>query len=213
VEQIRGLTERLWGFKMTYKIKKLSKQDFKTSKWSGGETTQMYIYPESSNYRDMDFKFRISSATILLDESDFTELDGVHRYITTLQNDLKLTHDFEKMIELKPFEVYEFKGDIKTHSYGKVVDFNLMLANGANGSLKSLFIDGEKDVKLINKSNNNSFHIFYSYDESLKIKIDKEELQLEKGQLLILESTEKIEAVIIIPSKTKSHILYANIEQ
>ncbi|MDY0235271.1 MAG: HutD family protein [Gudongella sp.] len=197
---------------MAYKIKKLSEKDFKTSKWSGGETTQMYIYPEWSSYKDMDFKFRISSATIQLEESDFTKLEGVYRYITTLENNLRLTHDFKVYTELEPFQIYEFEGDIKTHSYGKVVDFNLMLENGVNGSLESLYIDNEKTIKLISKSDIKSFHIFYSYNADIKVSIDLEEIQAQKGELLIIESTESIEAKLSTPSNSKDFVLYINIE-
>ena len=33
---------------------------FKESKWSGGITTQLYIYPKDSDYQKRNFNFRIS---------------------------------------------------------------------------------------------------------------------------------------------------------
>ena len=45
---------------------------FPTSKWSGGETTELYIYPADYQYKKRDFLFRISRATIPKEKSIFT---------------------------------------------------------------------------------------------------------------------------------------------
>ena len=50
-------------------------EDFVTSKWSGGSTTELYIYPPQAVYREGNFKCRISSATVEVEKSDFTSSD------------------------------------------------------------------------------------------------------------------------------------------
>ena len=126
---------------MTVNYLILHPSNFITSAWSGGKTTQMIIYPTSSSYKNLDFKFRISSATVETDQSVFTILPDIHRFITPLNGLLSLKHDEMNEILLNPFDIYEFPGDIETISHGKVQDFNLMLAKGVKGSLKKIQID------------------------------------------------------------------------
>ena len=197
---------------MNYKISILEEKDFITSDWSGGKTTQMYIYPENSIYRNLDFKWRISSATVDLEESDFTELKGVHRFITTLDNELKLTHDYKDFIELKPFEIYEFEGDLKTHSYGKVKDFNLMLANGATGDLVSLYVDNEISLKIESESSQRKFELFYSYNESLLISIDSKDFELKARDLLVIELDANSVIYINLKTTNPAIILHAKLQ-
>lgn len=40
-----------------------TKEDFIVTSWSGGETTQLAIYPEHASLSKRDFLWRISSAT------------------------------------------------------------------------------------------------------------------------------------------------------
>ena len=55
---------------------------FHTSVWSGGKTTELYLYPFDGSYAERRFLFRISSASVDLAESHFTKLEGVTRYLT-----------------------------------------------------------------------------------------------------------------------------------
>ncbi len=129
------------------------KEDFTVSKWSGGTTTELYLYPSTGSYADRDFQIRVSSATVDLEQSAFTSLPGVRRFLTTLKGDMKLCHKGHYEREMKPFEVESFLGDWETTSEGKVVDFNLMLKGDADGEMRphvlmpgeSLFLDSEKE--------------------------------------------------------------------
>ena len=117
---------------------------FSTSVWSGGKTTQLFIYPENADYGEGNFQVRISSATVELQKSEFTSLPGVKRYLMTLKGDLDMIHGVNTKVELKPYEVDCFDGGTPTVSYGKVVDFNLMLKNGAEGKMEAaVFGPGE----------------------------------------------------------------------
>ena len=115
-----------------------SKQDYAVSQWSGGATTQIAIYPPDALYADRDFLWRLSSATVELEESDFTPLEDYQRWITVLEGSMILTHDGGCPIELTPGKVHEFDGGSQTRSVGRCTDFNLMLRKGkCRGVLKA----------------------------------------------------------------------------
>ena len=127
-------------------------EDFITSKWSGGSTTELYIYPPQSLYREGNFKCRISSATVEVEKSDFTSLPGVKRYLSIFSGELKMIHGEKEEVILEPFEVDCFDGGVPTVSYGKVVDFNLMLKNGADGEMQAKEMQAEEEMILKRKS-------------------------------------------------------------
>jgi len=106
----------------------LTQKDYKVGKWSGGTTTQLYIWPQNANYEKRDFCFRISSATVDLEQSDFTPLNGITRYITPVFGGFTLTHPNGNPMVMTPLdEPYCFYGETPTHCIGKATDFNLML--------------------------------------------------------------------------------------
>ena len=72
---------------------KRSPEDYVCSVWSGGTTTQLLIAPEGAHYAARDFLWRVSSATVELDESDFTPLPEYERLIATLRGGITLTHN------------------------------------------------------------------------------------------------------------------------
>ena len=118
------------------KIIHLSAKDFRTSTWSGGTTTELYLYPENGSYASRDFLLRISSATVDLEESDFTPLEGVERYITPLRGSFTLSHPGDNTVVLGSLATpYRFWGHTPTHCVGKATDFNLML-KGCTGHME-----------------------------------------------------------------------------
>ena len=112
------------------KMKKLTSADYAVSAWSGGTTTQLAIWPPEAKYADRDFLWRISSATVDLEESDFTPLPDYDRLIATLEGDIVLTHNGGAPLTLRPLEVHAFSGADATLSRGRCRDFNLMLRRG-----------------------------------------------------------------------------------
>ena len=120
-------------------IRKLTPRDYKKSEWSGGTTTQLAIFPPEANYAERDFLWRVSSAAVELEESDFTLLPDYDRLISTLAGELLLRHNGGPVLRLRPFEVHAFSGADATHSRGRCTDFNLMLRRGkARGSMEAL---------------------------------------------------------------------------
>lgn len=65
-------------------IEKLPAGKFNISRWSGGTTTELFIWPYGASYAERRFGIRISTATVDIAESTFTKLPGVTRYIAPL---------------------------------------------------------------------------------------------------------------------------------
>ena len=126
----------------------MTPDNYIVSQWSGGTTTQVAIAPEGAVYADRDFLWRISSASVDLDESDFTALPDYHRWISTLQGGMTLSHEGGEKIVLAPYECHQFDGGVDTHSWGRCTDFNLMLRKGkCQGVVRSLTLKaGEQAV-------------------------------------------------------------------
>ncbi len=187
---IEYMIKYLWGDVMNSKIEIITKDKIKTSNWSGGTTNEIYIYPENSNYKALNFSWRISSATVDLEHSTFTSLPNIYRYITTLEGSMDLCHNKGPLIHLNPFEVHGFSGDLNTESFGKVIDFNLMLGPGCDGVMDVLFSDSISPLKInLHKENISSksiSHIFFSSQCDLYFLIEDEKLYLPKWNALII---------------------------
>ncbi|MBK5240500.1 HutD family protein [Clostridium sp.] len=70
---------------MFYKIEKIRKNPHKTSVWSGGTTTELYIHPKGSIYSEHDFNWRLSSAVVEVERSIFTPLQGITRLVMIMK--------------------------------------------------------------------------------------------------------------------------------
>jgi environmental stress-induced protein Ves len=106
--------------------KVLRKYDYTTTQWSGGETTELLIFPLASNFSDRQFDFRISIATINVNESNFTALPGIQRTLLLLEGELQLEHKHHHTSHLLPFDQDSFEGSWETHCLGSGTDMNVM---------------------------------------------------------------------------------------
>ncbi|MBZ9687879.1 HutD family protein [Clostridium estertheticum] len=207
---------------MSYNIKIIKENEHKTSEWSGGTTTELYIYPEDSLYGQRNFKWRLSSAKVEVEKSTFTSLQGIFRHIMVIEGELLLEHENHHNVALKAFEQDSFSGDWTTTSFGKVTDFNLMLAQGYTGTLESIFLNsGEiKDIWLHSKVKDDEK--VYGITEAVYIVLGNIEIDnglmgkvgLKKGDLALVTRTgEEITSELKIHSKglEESKIIKASI--
>ncbi|MEA5038305.1 MAG: HutD family protein [Clostridiaceae bacterium] len=107
-------------------------------RWSGGTTTELLIWPPEASYSGRDFLFRLSSASVETEESVFTLLPGIVRWITPLSGGFTLTHRSHHSKTLHPYEIDHFCGGWETQCRGTGMDFNLML-RGSSGMLQCIF--------------------------------------------------------------------------
>lgn len=171
-------------------IKIYSSKGRYTSTWAGGVTTELWIWPEDGNYASRDFLARISSATVRLEESDFTALPGVVRYITPLSGWFTLSQPDGQTVTMAPLdEPYCFNGGAATHCSGKATDFNLML-KGVGGSM--IVMDGQLTV-------NSGICCVYPVDGG-EVTVEGKVLSLEPGGLAVIH-LEKEEQTTIEASR------------
>ena len=126
------------------KIKVIDPNTRNTTKWSGGQTRELFLYPPAGSYAERNFQFRISSATVETPESHFTPLPGVKRYLTPLSDGFYLKRNGSQWQYLKNGQVLCFSGDDDVYSRGVGRDLNLML-KGAHGEMHVLPA-GESDL-------------------------------------------------------------------
>ena len=107
--------------------KLLTKEDYVTTTWSGGTTTQLAIAPEGAVYADRDFLWRLSSAGVELEHSDFTPLPDYNRLISVLHGELEMKIGDGARFGLEPFTLRSFDGGVPVESCGKCTDYNLMV--------------------------------------------------------------------------------------
>ncbi len=86
----------------------ITRDQFKVSPWKNGAgvTAEIAISPKGADFRDGNFKWRISSARIE-DQNEFSKFPGYSRILTILSGEGLLLNNQE----LGPFEVIEFEGE------------------------------------------------------------------------------------------------------
>ena len=174
---------------MKYRI--ITPEEYETGVWSGGTTTQLAIYPPGASYADRNFIFRLSSATVDTEQSEFTHLPDYDRWLMIFEGRARLVHDSEKEVTLNPYECDAFDGGISTVSFGRVTDYNLMLRKGGTGSMKAIGLDENiKEIRIMPQGEYQSgFAGIFLRGEYAQITLCGEPLKLENGcQLLVLFS-------------------------
>ena len=130
-------------------------ENYIMSKWSGGNTRELAIYPEKAEYLDRDFIWRLSSADSDLEESSFTKLPDYDRILMVLEGEVVLAHGEERSVSLKAMEQDTFSGATKTKCFGQLKkDYNLIYRKGTKGRMELIEIGSE--AKQISLSDNES---------------------------------------------------------
>lgn len=170
-------------------MKILNEENYKVSNWSGGSTTEIYISPKDSSIGNLDFDYRISTAKVGLEESNFTIMEGYKRIIMSLDNEIELTHYREdkviKEIKLSPFKEHRFLGDYKTISKGKCQDFNFIYRDNIEG--KIIPIENGKKISL----ESDKKYIFYIINNNTKLEASNENIIIVKNKSIVFEGIAK----------------------
>ncbi len=191
---------------MEYTI--ITSEYFKPVCWSGGTTTELYIFPQTAAYQQRNFQFRLSTATVETERSEFTLIYGTSRKLMVLNGKITLNHKDHYTRQLNKFDIDEFEGDWETSSVGKGTDFNLMTTGKTNGELSAVVIEKEKKVNCNIKENRDRFFI-YVYSGKVKMDIDNKITTIKKGDLLILSKLTK--SNFEIKGIEKSELVFAEI--
>lgn len=162
-------------------------EDFKTTQWSDGSTTELYIHPPTANYTKGDFNFRISSATVEVEESDFTILPEVSRQLMVLSGTITLSHKDHHEIQLKKNKIDSFEGSWETSAVGTCVDFNLMTTGNTKGKISSVCVSADKSLNF-QLDATCEFIIFYAYEGKLQLNFNSETRSLNMGELMVIQN-------------------------
>lgn len=156
--------------------------------WSGGTTRQVWIFPEGSSYTDRNFKIRISTATVDVEESNFTSLPGYFRTLMVLEGELKTVHKNQHIARLKKFETDQFLGEWETKGYGRCTDFNII----CTGQYDVLVEDIGPDAGEWFLDFESTFHKvgFYIHKGGAELYSTTSKVQLHQGDFILLEGEE-----------------------
>ena len=176
-------------------ISLLRANDFQVSDWSGGKTKQLYLSPQTGHYGKREFDYRLSTATVELAESQFSDLSGFHRILMSLDHTLHL-HNASRQEEtvLAPFTPYFFEGSDSITSRGTCTDFNLIYSDHYQGQM--LAISDREEL-----SQDEAIQFIYALSDLMVTGTGLPSLNLETGQLLIVEKeTQETELQIMFSS-------------
>ena len=176
-------------------INLLRANDFQVSDWSGGKTKQLYLSPPTGHYGKREFDYRLSTATVELAESQFSDLSGFHRILMSLDHTLHL-HNASRQEEtvLAPFTPYFFEGSDSITSRGTCTDFNLIYSDHYQGQMLAIS-DGQE------LSQDEAIQFIYALSDLMVTGTGLPSLNLETGQLLIVEKeTQETELQIMFSS-------------
>ncbi len=183
-------------------LRVISQEEFQVSTWSGGTTTQIAIGPEGARYAQRDFDWRISSAVVELEESDFTALPQYERWITVLEGEMVLRHGEGERIALPFGQVHSFDGGAATKSWGRCRDFNLMLRKGiCGGTMAVKPLRAEEGYTV--RAEKEEILLCYCYEGSLGMKQEEKSVSVRAGEAAILEGNWK-QAEVTAQTDTKA---------
>lgn len=179
------------------------KEELSTNAWSGGKTTQLFLYPPESSYVNRDFLVRISSADVEEDSSVFTVLPGFHRILMPLDSEMRLVYEGHGEVAMQPFQAAEFDGGWNTTSYGKCTDIGIMLAAGWQGELRSEM--GEYALRP-------GFTGVYALTDGVSVRVQNGEKSIEnilmQGDFLLLELNE--DATLTVKAEIRNGAVVAS---
>ena len=169
------------------------KEDYKTSQWMGGETTELAIFPATSKYIDRNFLWRLSSATIEVDESDFSKLPDYDRVLMVLEGEVVLSYEGERVARLKELEQDRFDGAWKTKSFGKIRDYNLMVRKGCEGYLDVITPKSQSEEYTSTEETQKALatHGLYCKEGYVVVNVEGQSQMVQQGQLLVIEGDSK----------------------
>lgn len=185
-------------------MKIIKATDIKTSDWSGGTTSELFIYPENSDYKSLNFAFRLSRATIEVEESIFTPLTGVKRKLMLLDGELELIHEGQHSKKLKPLQFDTFSGNWNTKSIGKASDFNLMMLGDTEGNFSVI---KAKKKQFHSYKITNGFTVFYVNNGGLTF----DDTTISAGELLIFETDQENSFKFNLPAGSDVIVVRINI--
>ncbi len=163
----------------------LNQSTYISSNWSGGTTTQLFIWPPHATYAARDFDLRISTARVEVEESEFTALPGYQRKLMILEGELKIEHLQHHKAHLKPLGVDQFAGAWQTTARGLCTDFNVMTRDPMRAELLGLHLKAGTSKQLPFNSTWKSMFI-YLHTGIAAMHLNNQAHKIQQGELLVV---------------------------
>jgi environmental stress-induced protein Ves len=183
------ITSKAKGGNVVMKCDVKKRESLRIATWSGGSTTELFIYPDEADLAKRNFELRVSSATVEAEESIFSPFAGYIRHIMPLRGKMRLIHEGRHAVVLTPSQIDTFEGDWTTQSYGKCTDFNLIHKPEWKGEIYSA------SPLLTFPCASNGFTCIYAQDDATRIEVTSEaksfDAKLACGDVLIIEMKSK----------------------
>ncbi len=162
-------------------------ENYKLSKWSGGNTRELAIYPVGAEYLDRDFLWRLSSADSDREESSFTKLPDYDRILMVLEGSVVLAYGEERSVNLGAWESDAFDGAIKTKCFGQLKkDYNLIYRKGTRGRMELIELTGEGHPVACSAEGCRSIGL-YSAEGYTVVSADGQTEMVKEGQQMVIE--------------------------
>ena len=194
---------------MEYRLYK--EENFSVSKWTGGVTKQLAIFPENGNYLERNFIWRLSTATCEQEESVFSKLPDFDRVLMVLSGSVVLAHQDVRVARLSELEQDSFDGAYRTKSFGKITDYNLMVAKGNRGTLDALSLTPES-VRLTfdaDRAYERKTTAFFCRDGFAAVTVEGETVMMKPGEQLVVNGC--VDEAFDISVMGEGHLIRAQI--
>lgn len=163
-------------------------EDFHTGRWSGGTETEFAIFPQSAQYLERDFIWRLSSVQALAEESSFARLADYERVFMALEGEAVLAFGDQRTVQLLAQEQDAFDGAAKIKCFGKMKGYSLMVRKGCSGKLR--FIDVGSDAVAVERDlpqeASNSSYGFYCLSGYVVVSAGQEAHMVSEGKQMVL---------------------------
>ena len=175
---------------------RIAPAEYLTTRWGGGATTQIAIAPAGAVYADREFLWRVSSATVELEASDFTPLPDYDRFLSTVEGGIRVYHDGGEAVPLSPGSIHRFDGGAATRSEGTCRDFNLMLRKGTcTGELRCVHLAEGGTLRLtatLAPTDGKTTFVVYCTEGDGALNAAEETVPFAKGEAVQVESGEAL---------------------
>jgi|694.fasta_scaffold09214_15 environmental stress-induced protein Ves len=184
----------------------LNKKDYRKSKWKGGTSTELFIYPPQASFQERNFQLRISKAKVKQPNSTFTTLPNYHRLLHLLKGTFLLNHTSVGTNLVLPGDTILFEGSWETHCKGVGSDFNLMYSGKGNGNIVSHIVLAG-DYLSLQTAELGQLNFIYLLAGEVNLLLCNQEFKLKKSHSLVAFDQEILSSLIIEAGKDTQLIL------
>ena len=121
----------------------LKEESFVRSKWLNGkgETLQLIINPQNTDFKLQQFRYRLSTASLTAEPTKFSHFPNYNRSLLIVEGGpvaiANQTKEEARMLyTLQNVITFDGADDIESYSQMQGLDFNLFLSKGTAGELK-----------------------------------------------------------------------------